>query len=868
MINKTLKPVLISVSICLLWMCAAHGDLGQKQTKQVMDNGLTVLISEIPTSPVVSTFALVKAGSSTEGKYLGTGISHFVEHMLFKGTHGRGVGEIASRIQAVGGEINAATTRDYTIYIITVPHEHIDVALDILADMLMNATIDGEEVELEREVIFGEMRMRNDDPDRVLHELTYQNIFLRHPYRHPIIGYKSLLAAVTAQDLTDYYRERYVASNTILSIGGRVDTQKTLDKVKEVFRGFRRGRPILRMLPTEPPQASARYYVQDYPTDLTRLTMSFISVSLLHHDLYALDVLANILGQGKSSRLFTDIYKKQDLVHSISAHNHTPIDKGVFNIECLLEDENVEEVLEKVKGHLERIKREGVKPAELEKAKTQVQSYFIYAHQTASSVTYVQAVDEAYTGDPRFSDAYVKGIDRVTLKDVQRVAKKYLVDTAMTTVILRPESKTQENPVKETNIADKPIVKHVLKNGVVVLLRQDDTFPTVSIRVNLNGGVRQEPPDLNGLSQLTAKTWTKGTRRYSANDIAELTDSQGMRLSTFSGRNSFGLELKYLSGQGSEAYELLEELILHPVFPKEDMEEIKGNMRAAIRMREYDISDTTGQALRETLFQRHPFRLNKGGTVETINSIEQEDLVGFYGSFAASRNMVVSVFGDIDPDETLKEIKQIFGSLKDKEAKLRMYSEPPPAKPRKRDLTMDKEQAMVMIGFQGATIDDKDRYGIEVMTTLLGSSFSGRLFNVIRDKMGEAYTLGGNYVPGPDMGFIYFYVLTTEEKTEEVLELIKAEIRALQGTEVGTNEFNDMKTYLKGTFKSSLETNSSLGYTAGLDELYGLGYRHYEDYEGIIDAITADDIRRLATKYLDLEKMATAITKPQKKLDK
>ncbi|HQP11056.1 MAG TPA: pitrilysin family protein [Candidatus Omnitrophota bacterium] len=178
----------------LSWPALASDD---SSSKYVLDNGLTVLVNEMPLSPTVSVYALVKTGSATEGKFLGTGITHFLEHMLFKGTHEGGVGELASRIQSVGGSINASTGMDYTVYTVTVPRESFQVALAVVADMMQHAAMDPEEVERERNVIFSEMRMRDDDPGSKLSALTFQSVYLEHPYRHPIIGYKSLLEQVT-----------------------------------------------------------------------------------------------------------------------------------------------------------------------------------------------------------------------------------------------------------------------------------------------------------------------------------------------------------------------------------------------------------------------------------------------------------------------------------------------------------------------------------------------------------------------------------------------------------------------------------------------------------------------------------------------
>ena len=833
-----------------------------RSSKHILDNGLTVLVTEIPSSPVVSVYALVKTGSATEGKFLGAGISHFIEHMLFKGTHGRGVGELAARIQAVGGTINASTGMDYTVYTITVPYESFDIALDILSDMLANAAMDEREVERERNVIFSEMRMRNDNPDARISELTFRNVFIAHPYRHPVIGYRSLFAELTRDDLIEYYRERYVPNNTVLSVAGNVDTEEAFLKIKETFKDFKRGHPVLRNLSEEPNQISPRRYEEKYPTELTRLSMAFSGIELLHPDLYALDVLAKVLGQGKSSRLYLDIYKEQGLVHSISAFNYTPIDKGIFWIDCLLERENVEAVIQAVLKQGDEVKAQGVKLEELEKAKQQVLSEHVLRHKTSASIAYAQALDEAFAGDYHFSKKYVEGIGRVTLDDIKRVANMYLVDSGLTTVVLEPEGKEPEEKLETEVIVRGEIQKHVFDNGLTVLLKEDSAFPLVAIRLVANGGVRQETVELNGLFSMMASMWTKGTKNYSANRIAEKTDGLGMRLGSFSGRNSFGLSLEFLSGQLPAALDLLKELVVYPNFPDEEIVKVKEQMKASIRKRADDIFDSTAHVLKETLFLTHSFRLENEGTVESVERITRNDLVSFYDRFAVPGNMVLSVFGDINAKNVLTDLKRNFGPLKDKELTLKIHKENPPDQPREEILTMNKEQAMVMFGFQGLSFNDRDSSGLEVLAAILGSSFNGRLFTNIRDQLGDSYTLGGNFLPGPDAGFVYFYVLTTQEEAEKVKELLKKEIVTLQSEYVSEKELKDIKTYLKGGFKASQETSASLGFMVSLDELYGLGFDRYRKYDARIDGVTQEDIRRLAQEYLDLNKAAIVMTMP------
>lgn len=861
---RKLSIYLLATTFFVFPLCSFSLAVEHQSSKRIFDNGLTVLITEMPSSPVVSVYALVKTGSATEGEFLGTGISHFLEHMLFKGTHGRDVGQLASRIQAVGGEINAATSIDYTIYTITVPYDSFDVALEILSDMLMNATMEAQEVERERKVIFGEMRLRNDNPDRKFSEIIFQNVYIRHPYRHPIIGYESLLTGVTQDDLIEYYQKFYTPNNTIISISGNIQKAIVLPKIEQAFKSFKRGRAIARNLPREPSQITGRHYEEEYATGLTRLSMSYSGVSLLHPDLYALDVLANILGQGRSSRLYLDVYKKKGLVHRISSSNYTPIDRGLFGIDCLLDQENVEDVIKSIWENIDAIKKNGVKKEELEKIKNQVKSEHILRHQTASSVAYAQATDEAFAGDYLFSSKYIEAIGQVTNEEIKRVANQYLIKAGLTTVLLKPNQKESGEQVKPQKVSENEIQKHVLSNGLTVLLKEDDTFPIVSLRLSVGGGIRQETDELNGLSDMLALTWIKGTKEHSANQIAENTESLGIRLGSFSGRNSFGLSLEFLVEHLPVALDLLRDLAYDPTFEEGEINKVRTSMQTIILQRDDNIFRTSGHALKGTLFLTHPFRLQPEGTLKSVAAITRDDLIDFYGRFAVAHNMVLSVFGDINAENVLGDIKKMFKGLESRNVTLKSHHEEPPQQPREKMITMDKRQAMVMFGFQGTKLDDDDYYGVEVMTTILGSPFSGRIFMNIRDQLGEAYTLGGHFIPGPDMGFIYFYVQTVEEEVEKVKELLIKEISTLQSEFVSQQELTDTKTYLKGTTKASLETVAALSLTVSLNELYGLGFDRHQHYDDGIDGVTKEDVQRLAQQYLDLNKIAIVTTVPKK----
>lgn len=842
-----------------------------KANKYVLDNGLTVVISEMPSSPVVSIYALVKAGSATEGKLLGTGVSHFLEHMLFKGTESYQMGEIASTVQALGGDINASTSFDFTMYKITVPHEAFSTGLKIMNEMLFKATIPHDEFEKEREVIFGEMRLYNDNPDRIQSLMTFQTMYLNHPYRHPIIGYENLFGAVSRDELYDYYKTHYMPNNIIVSIAGNIKGEDILSEVTETFEKVARGKYEERNLPAVAQQITPRHYEDTYATDLARLSIAYPGVSLLDRDLYAMDVLAMILGQGESSRLYQDIYQKQKLVYQISSYNFTPVDRGLFEISCLLEEKNIETVKAEILKQVALIKEKGVDKEELERAKRQTLSGYVFANQTPASVASSRSLDEAFTGDYKFSENYVKAVENVSAEDIILAANRYLVDQAENVIILKPQNKeaapSLETASSTSNKVVEDIQKVILDNGLTVLLREDHDFPLVSLRLNLRGGLREENDEINGVTELMADAWIKGTKSKTAKEISALTEGLGMSLNSFAGKNSFGLTLDFLSQDIDTALNLLEDVVKNPVFPSDEIAQIKEDMSASLRERDFDISRNSGFQLRQLLFEKHPFRLYEGGSKESILRLSQKTCEQQYQKFLTPNNMVLSVFGDINAQEVLKQIKVKFKTIKKKEMKLARNYEPDINSPREKSIFMDKQQAMVLVGFHAPSMFDQDRYGVEVLTTLIGSSFSGRLFTKIREDLGRAYTLGGFYVPGIELGYSYFYVLTTDENVIKSKEIILQEIKKLQNELISDQELKDIKTYLKGNFKSDLQTNASLSFASGLDELYGLGYLAYQDFDQKIDQVTKEDIQRLAKEYLDLNKYAAVITRPIKKTE-
>ncbi|MGE0267522.1 MAG: M16 family metallopeptidase [Candidatus Omnitrophota bacterium] len=830
------------------------------------ENGLTVVIQEMPNNPMVSVYMMVKAGSATEGKYLGSGLSHFLEHMLFKGTERRGPGDIAAEIQAVGGNLNASTSLDFTIYTINVPYAEFDVGLDVLADMVMNSTLDPQEVQKEREVVYNEMRMIYDRPDRYLSRLAFETIYTQHPYRHPIIGYKDLLAQVSRDEMMEYYKSRYFPNNMVLAVAGNVKTEEILPKIREAFKSYKRKPYLSEVVPQEPDQISPRRVDDFFETDLTQVSIGFPSVNLLDHDVYALDVLAQILGQGESSRLHKAMVKEQKIVQSVYASNYTPVDKGVFEVEAVFEDESkVEEVIAQALKQIDLIKTKGITPDELKKARQQVKIQYIFGNQTTHRVAWSLAYDEAFSGDYRFSSNYVKEVEKVTPEDIKRVANKYLIEKSRNTIVLRPKMSAVARADQKKEFTVGAIQKEVLPNGLTVLTQEDPQFEIVSIRLNLRGGLYEEPDDLDGTALLMADVWTKGTKSRTAREIAEFTDSKGISLSGSSGRNSNGIYLDCLSSDWEICMDLLKEVVLTPTFPQEEIDLMKQQYFNALKYRDKDIFRLSSFHLQQNLFETHPLRRDIKGTEESLKKITRDDLVEYYNRITAPNNMVLSVFGHIDARKVADKIKKDFGPLTRKEIQLESYAEKPLETSRQISLSLDKEQAVIQYGFRGVDFKHPDYYKLDVLTSILGSSFSGRLFSKIRDVYGKAYTLGGDVVASIDAGYVYFYVLTDDESIEDVDRLVREEIKKIQTEPVPDKELNDIKRFMKGIQKSGLQTSGQQNAVSNLNELYQLGYEYHLHYDEYVDKVSREDVMDMANKYLDINKMVTIYVRPEKK---
>jgi zinc protease len=829
---------------------------------RVLDNGLEVVWEADRRQPLVAIEARIRGGLRGEGRYVGTGITHFIEHMLFKGTTTRAPGTIDQEVRRYGGTINAFTSFDTTGVSLFVEARYLNEALGMLADILQHAVFEPEEFAKERAVIISEIQMNLDDPDRRLHHIFWGRHFLEHPYRHPILGYRPLLEGLSVEDLRGFYAAQYQPQNIVVSVVGDLDPAVFGALAEETFGGWARGvtDPSQQLVPVEPPSASRKETAVEMPVQVAYVNIGFSSTALADPDTYPLDVLAAVLGRGRSSRLYERLVRQQRLADQVAAWNYTPRDPGVFGITLQTAPDKVDAAVAAVRGVLDEAARSGVSAAEVAKAKKQVLADYLFQRQSVESKANDLASSLTATGDPLFSVRYVEGVERVTPEAVQAALGRHWDPETFTTAVVRPASAA---PAAAPAAADAPALKkQTWENGLTTLVGTDRRLPIAAIVLAYHGGVRVEEEPRQGISNLTAQMLVKGTARRNALQIAEAVESLGGSVEPFSGRDGFGLTMHLLAEDVPEGLALLHELATKSHFPEEELALQRDLIGKQLQAQEDEIFQVGGRLLRRTLFGSHPYRLNPLGTAESVERLTREDCLAFSRRWMTPGNAVLAIVGDVDEARVADLVRKTFAGLPGGGAAWPDRLPPDfPQEVRAATQAMPREQAVIMLGFSGTTVGAEDREALDVLTAVL-SGMAGRLFQAVRETHGLSYTLGAVHVPGWDPGYLMVYTATRPDERGRVLGLLETELAKAANEGFSPEEVEQAKRYLIGQHRLDIQDLDGLARRAAIDELYGLGFDAWMSYEARIGAVTGSAVHDAARRYLTMQRRAQVIIGP------
>ncbi|HEY7115647.1 MAG TPA: insulinase family protein, partial [Tepidisphaeraceae bacterium] len=636
----------------------------------VLKNGLVVITKRVP-SPVTSVRGYAFTGGVFEGKWLGGGLSHLLEHLVAGGTNDRRTEEQnRNLLQQIGNDSNAYTYPDRTAFFVNTTNEHAQEAVDLVTGWMFGAKITPAEYAREYQVVQRELEKDKGEADWVYYDLSNFNRYRVSPARVPVIGYQEVIQGLSRDDVYNYYKLAYVPNNMMFVVVGDRDPEQLLAMVQGHAKDVKPGRAFEHDIAAEPPLQAPRTLVATFPKlGQARVGLAFPSVKLTSPDLYALDLLATVLGGGDSSLMNEEIRDKQQLVTEILVSDNTPsYVEGSFSVDFKCKPDKIRPATQAVLDLLERIKKDGIDADRLARAKSLMRTSSVYSRLTAETIGDSLADGYITAGDPHFLEHYTDRIQQVDAKQLQDVARKYFHTEQLITTTLLPEEdprsatlpKAQEliaaATAKKSTVATEPaskVERIVLDNGTILLLKRMSASPTVSVNLFALGGVAAEDAKANGLGNLAMEMLSRGTKTKNAQQVAETFDALGAQLDTGCGNNTWFWKATCLKDDFPKLMEAYADVVNNASFPETELPGIKERVQAAIAGQDADWYAQAIRFFRKTYFAptNSPYQFTVLGTAENVTAFDRSAIQNWYQKTILTRPRVLAIYGDIDPTQ-------------------------------------------------------------------------------------------------------------------------------------------------------------------------------------------------------------------------
>ncbi|MCP3104566.1 insulinase family protein [Myxococcus sp. K15C18031901] len=863
--------------------------------RYALPNGLTVVFEEQHAAKVAAFQVWVKVGSADERPDQ-AGLAHLHEHMLFKGTERRGPGEIARDVEAHGGEINAWTSFDQTVYHIVMASQFARMGLDILGDAVRRSAFDAEELAREIEVVCEEIKRSQDTPSRRASRDLFATAFQVHGYRLPVIGTAESVRSFTREKVLEFYHRYYTPQNMVLSVAGDLREDELRGWVEEIFGGDW-GRPFAGPVvrAAEPPLTERRVLLRPDDVKEASVHVAFHIPQAGHPDTPALDLLAMIVGQGEASWLTREVKRRHNLVNDIHAFAYTPQDPGMFSVAMNLQAENAPRALRETTRVLATLRAAPVSAQELSTAKALMEAEAVYQRETVQGVARKMGYYQSGLGSLDAEERYYEEIRAQTPEKLREVARKYLrFDRAIVTAQLPggqglteadvhaaldgadqeppaapPERKARKVDAGEpslrvggTSKSPPRTIIEKLPSGATVLVREDASVPLFAVRAAFLGGLRYETASDNGISTLLSRCLTRGTPSHDAEDISQLIDAYAGNMGGQSGRHSTSLRGEFLSRHFEPAFRLFADSVLHPAFPEVEVARERSLMLQDILTREDKPSGLAFELFHRTLFHEHPYRLPVLGEKASVEALTPQALHAWHAGHMDPSQLTLCVVGDVKVDAVLALAREYFGASRGKVAPPpRIAAEPRPTSARQEKRVLTRAQSHLVMGFQGMRLDDPAHYALEVLSGVL-SGQGGRLFIELRDKRSMAYSVSSFGMEGIEPGYFAVYMGTSPEKVDAALAGIREQLERLREEPVPEAELARARQNLIGTHEIGLQRCGARAGVIAMDSMYGLGADNSLRYAEYISAVTSEQVQEVARQVLDFDRSALAIVGP------
>lgn len=834
-----------------------------------LDDGQTVIIQQVKNNPIVTIDTWVKTGSINENDK-NNGVSHFLEHLFFKGTVNHPAGEFDKILESKGALTNAATSKDFTHYYVTIPSNYFDLAIDLHADMLLNPQVPRKELEKERKVVLEEIAKDANNPSNKVFDNLNDMMYTTHPYKRKVLGTGDIIGKISREEILDYYNTHYGPQNMITIIIGDVDPEHALAKVKEDFKTAEVRKLTKNINKSEKPLTSKLIKVDYQPTQSGYMLIGYRGVNAVNPNNPALDVLATILGDGRSSVLNQSIKEQKQLAYSISADNSAFKEDGLFVISANFTPENVDKLQKAIFEEVSKIQKKGVTQAQLNLAKNIIERDTYYSRESISNISQEIGYTTVLTDNPKYYNQYLASIKKVTAAEIKHVANEYLNENKCAISIVLPEDKKVQKTETKTQVA--PVVNHPAKlvseisttqkyqldNGATMLISPNDLNDIVAISIYEKGGLFLEK--VPSSAYLTGAVMLKGTQKYSSLELAQIIEENGIKIQPGVSADGFTIDVLTTKAQLSKTLEILDEIVNRATFDDSEIEKTRATKLSSIKKSRDVPMNLALDEYKDLIYENSVYSTSTKQMEKTLPKVQKEDILEYYGTIFNPKNLVISVNGNVDTKDLANQFSNIINctngpkfDYSSQASRINSIVAPKMSVKKVKDL----KTAWLILGWQTpgllnqSDIGQKDYATLRVIDSLLGSGMSSRLFRNVRDQEGLAYQLGSSFSPNVLRGTFTIYIGTNPATLNLAREKMLFEVNRLKAEFVCDKELQEAKEKIIGNYIISLETNMDKATNVGWFEASGRGYDFKDKYIQLINSVTASDIVEVANKYFN-----------------
>ncbi len=842
----------------------AHADIKLAPTETFkLDNGMTVILKENHSSPMITSIVFINAGARYETDF-NNGVTHFLEHLLFDGTRSRDRIAINETVEMYGGYINAFTRQDLTAYMILMPKEYIEIGLDIQSDQIFNSIIPEEELPKERKIVIEEIKMSVDDPDFPAEVFHRETLYRGTPYSRPVLGYENIISTIPRERILEYYKTYYMPNNMTALVIGDFETSDMLAKMDSYY-GKYPAKPLPEFdavnfaIPEGRTVKRAELAVKN-----THVQLAFRAPHYTDPDYFAFYLLAEHLGSSDVSPLIKSLTEGENpLSQSAGAWLTTQKDFSILEVYATSDSPgNADKILGAIDNVISDAASLVPSESELRNLIVGLKTNDIYLREKLHFYGIIIASMMVSTGYD-FLENLIPNLEKVTRSDIEQVADKYFGSYLATVVTPRPEAATEE-----TEVSYSRFLKEVLPNGLTVIIKSNPDSRVFAMNVIGRNRTAMEPVGKDGITDFVNQLLTEGTVEYSREQFASELASIGAKV-TLTDNPYLPHDDRYTTPQfafikfetidvfSDKGMLLLSDMLKNAAFNEEDIERIRRKKLGMLGRSSGSTREQCRKLFYESLFPEAAYSRSVPGTHMSLAQITKNDLVAHYRTFYSPQNIILTVCTTDEPEVALEKITARFGDMQSVD-----FAAPgigAPAEPTgivSANVPMDKEQVYIYIGGPLPGISSEDAAALKIA----GAILSDRMALELREKQGLAYSVGASVSLDRDFGWYVAAMGTGRDNYETARDGMIAEIEKLKNDPIDPDELEKAKNSLWGSSLTRNLSRINQAYYMGVYEHLGVGYDYGPKWIAMMREVTADQVSSVARKYLSTENyiLATA----------